>query len=195
MAAFMNAATCYGDAAEVRRLLEQGAEPDALLAHGTNALMKAAYRGYLEVCRVLVDAGASVNAQVLGYAKGETKSSRICSRRSICADANDSSKHTSAPAAGAAARRAPGATSRCRRAARRDARRCATLHLAPPTRAALRHALAPQPPVPVAAQKRAPPRRLLWLADCLTPRNVPPAWCPYTLAGVRRPLSHTLLIL
>jgi ankyrin repeat protein len=50
-------------AAAVRYLLAHGARPDAPSSEGTTALMRAAYRGWIEVVETLLAAGASVNAR------------------------------------------------------------------------------------------------------------------------------------
>jgi ankyrin repeat protein len=51
-------AAAQGDAATVRRLLEQGADVNATDAQGRNALMLAAQRGDAALVRLLLDAGA-----------------------------------------------------------------------------------------------------------------------------------------
>jgi uncharacterized protein len=51
-----------GDAAEARRLLAAGADPNARDRHGQTALMLAAHRGHAALVNVLVDAGADLDA-------------------------------------------------------------------------------------------------------------------------------------
>ena len=55
---FMDAAA-NGDADAVTAGLEQGLEPDITDPHGNTALMMACARAQAEVCRVLLEAGAS----------------------------------------------------------------------------------------------------------------------------------------
>ena len=52
-----------GDAAKVRSLLAEGAGVDARDAGGVTALVAAAYGNHVEVARLLLDAGADVNAK------------------------------------------------------------------------------------------------------------------------------------
>jgi uncharacterized protein len=52
-----------GDTAEVRRLLESGADADAADASGRTAVTHAAYGGHAEVVRLLLEAGANVDRQ------------------------------------------------------------------------------------------------------------------------------------
>jgi hypothetical protein len=57
-------AVADGDAATVSLLLAEGARADAALTHGGETpLMRASARGYVDVARVLLDAGADSNAQ------------------------------------------------------------------------------------------------------------------------------------
>jgi ankyrin repeat protein len=56
------AAAARGDAAQIRILVEQGANPDVRDAHGRTPLHVATYGGHHEAMRVLVAAGASPNA-------------------------------------------------------------------------------------------------------------------------------------
>lgn len=51
-----------GDAAQVGRLLDAGAPPDAKAQGGETALMRAAARGHREVVERLIAAGAKVDA-------------------------------------------------------------------------------------------------------------------------------------
>jgi len=57
------AAAARGDAAAVRRLLEDGASVRGRDANGATALVLAAYGNHLGVARALIRAGADVNAQ------------------------------------------------------------------------------------------------------------------------------------
>ena len=54
-------ATEYGDLAEVKRLLEEGA--DVNFHYNITALMWAAYYGHIEIVGFLIEAGANVNQQ------------------------------------------------------------------------------------------------------------------------------------
>jgi len=55
-----------GNVKEVKRLLKDGADPDAADAHGLTPLHLAAYWGETEIVKLLIDAGADVNAQNKG---------------------------------------------------------------------------------------------------------------------------------
>lgn len=55
-----------GNAGEVKRLLKDGADPDAADAHGLTALHQAAYWGETEIVEMLIKAGADVNAENKG---------------------------------------------------------------------------------------------------------------------------------
>ena len=52
-----------GDYAEVKRLIEVGADVNAQDDYGNTALMVALEMGYIEIAKLLIDAGAYVNAQ------------------------------------------------------------------------------------------------------------------------------------
>jgi ankyrin repeat protein len=54
-------ATDAGDAELARKLLDAGADINALDEHGQTALMNAAHKGHLEVVRLLVERGAQLN--------------------------------------------------------------------------------------------------------------------------------------
>ena len=54
-------ATNTGDAELTRRLLDAGADINALDDHGQTALMNAAHNGHLEVVELLVKRGANLN--------------------------------------------------------------------------------------------------------------------------------------
>lgn len=54
-------ATNAGDLHRVCRLLDEGADIDALDEHGQTALMNAAHRGDAELVQILVQGGASLN--------------------------------------------------------------------------------------------------------------------------------------
>ncbi len=54
----LTAAAARGDTAQVRQLLERGAEVDQPLSRGLTALMLAARRGDLPTVRALLEAGA-----------------------------------------------------------------------------------------------------------------------------------------
>jgi ankyrin repeat protein len=56
------AAVTAGDAAQVRRLLQAGADVDARNRPGQTALMVAAHRGHRAVVEALVEAGADLDA-------------------------------------------------------------------------------------------------------------------------------------
>ena len=57
------AAAEQGRVRDVRRLLQRGARVDARDAGGATALVLAAYRNHVDVARVLIGAGADVNAK------------------------------------------------------------------------------------------------------------------------------------
>jgi ankyrin repeat protein len=59
----LHSATSRGDAAMVRKLLEQGANPDARQQAGWTALHNAAAQGSLEIVRLLRSSGADVTMQ------------------------------------------------------------------------------------------------------------------------------------
>ena len=59
-----------GDAAEVRAVLDKGADVNAKFRYGATALFKAAERGHTEVVRLLIERGADVNVKDTFY--GET---------------------------------------------------------------------------------------------------------------------------
>jgi ankyrin repeat protein len=56
-----------GDAAEVKALLDKGADVNAKYRYGATALFKAAERGHAEVVRLLLERGADVNAKDTFY--------------------------------------------------------------------------------------------------------------------------------
>jgi ankyrin repeat protein len=56
-----------GDAAEVKALLDKGAEVDAKFRYGATALFKAAERGHTEVVKLLIERGADVNVKDTFY--------------------------------------------------------------------------------------------------------------------------------
>lgn len=58
-----------GDAALVKKLLEQGGSPDSKGDFGTTAIMRAAVHGNTEIIKILIKKGAAVNAADVG---GET---------------------------------------------------------------------------------------------------------------------------
>ena len=59
----LHAAAQRGDVALLRAQLQKGASPDAADAGGRTALMSAAKAGQTDAMKVLVDAGANVNAR------------------------------------------------------------------------------------------------------------------------------------
>lgn len=61
MTALMNAVEA-NDVARVRALIEQGHDVDALTSSGDAPLVIAAYKGYDEIVRLLLEAGASTDA-------------------------------------------------------------------------------------------------------------------------------------
>ncbi len=56
-----------GNTGEVKKLLDQGADPNMMrtcgAAHGTSPLMEAAYKGHLDIVNALLEKGAEINAQ------------------------------------------------------------------------------------------------------------------------------------
>jgi ankyrin repeat protein len=56
-----------GDAAEVRALLDKGADVNAKYRYGATALFKAAERGHTEVVKLLIERGADVNVKDTFY--------------------------------------------------------------------------------------------------------------------------------
>src|SRR5919107_1663240 len=56
-----------GDAAEVRALLDKGADVNAKFRYGATALFKAAERGNTEVVKLLIERGADVNVKDTFY--------------------------------------------------------------------------------------------------------------------------------
>lgn len=56
-------AAAMGDSAEVIRLIEKGADPNANGKHGRRALTSAAGEGDLQMVRLLLDKGADVNVE------------------------------------------------------------------------------------------------------------------------------------
>ncbi|MGI9297669.1 MAG: ankyrin repeat domain-containing protein [Gammaproteobacteria bacterium] len=56
-----------GDVAEVKRLLDAGADPNAANKNGLTALMLAVLREYAEVVKMLLSAGADPNASKPGF--------------------------------------------------------------------------------------------------------------------------------
>jgi ankyrin repeat protein len=56
-----------GDAAEVKALLDKGADVDAKFRYGATALFKAAERGHTEVVKLLIERGANVNVKDTFY--------------------------------------------------------------------------------------------------------------------------------
>ena len=54
-------ATNTGNVEQTRRMLDAGADINALDEHGQTALMNAAHKGHLEVVRLLVERGAALN--------------------------------------------------------------------------------------------------------------------------------------
>jgi ankyrin repeat protein len=56
-----------GDAAQVKALLDRGADVNAKFRYGTTALFKAAERGHAEVVRVLLERGADVSVRDTFY--------------------------------------------------------------------------------------------------------------------------------
>jgi hypothetical protein len=78
----LNAAARKGDVAAVKAILDRGVSPDAKWRYGMTALFPACDRGHLEVVRLLIERGASVNisdrfynATPIGWAanKGHTE--------------------------------------------------------------------------------------------------------------------------
>src|SRR5919205_1953261 len=56
-----------GDAAEVKALLDRGADVNAKFRYGATALFKAAERGNTEVVKLLIERGADVNVKDTFY--------------------------------------------------------------------------------------------------------------------------------
>ncbi|HEX8187713.1 MAG TPA: ankyrin repeat domain-containing protein [Pyrinomonadaceae bacterium] len=56
-----------GDAAEVRAVLDRGADVNAKFRYGATALFKAAERGHAEVVKLLIERGADVNVKDTFY--------------------------------------------------------------------------------------------------------------------------------
>jgi len=56
-----------GDAAEVKALLDKGADVNAKFRYGATALFKAAERGHTEVVKLLIERGADVNVRDTFY--------------------------------------------------------------------------------------------------------------------------------
>ena len=56
-----------GDAAEVKALLDKGADVNAKFRYGATALFKAAERGHTEVVKLLIERGADVNVKDTFY--------------------------------------------------------------------------------------------------------------------------------
>jgi len=56
-----------GDAAEVKALLDKGADVNARFRYGATALFKAAERGHAEVVKILLERGADVNVKDTFY--------------------------------------------------------------------------------------------------------------------------------
>lgn len=56
-----------GDAAEVKALLDRGADVNARFRYGATALFKAAERGHTEVVKLLIERGADVNVKDTFY--------------------------------------------------------------------------------------------------------------------------------
>lgn len=56
-----------GDAAEVRAVLDRGADVNAKFRYGATALFKAAERGHTEVVKLLIERGADVNVKDTFY--------------------------------------------------------------------------------------------------------------------------------
>jgi ankyrin repeat protein len=56
-----------GDAAEVKAVLDKGADVNAKFRYGATALFKAAERGHTEVVKVLIERGADVNVKDTFY--------------------------------------------------------------------------------------------------------------------------------
>jgi len=62
LASLMRSAAWSGDADSLRTFLEAGIEPDLTRSNGVTALMDAAKENQLEIARILIAAGADVNA-------------------------------------------------------------------------------------------------------------------------------------
>src|SRR3712207_4347253 len=56
-----------GDAAEVKALLDKGADVNAKFRYGATALFKAAERGHTEIVKLLIERGADVNVKDTFY--------------------------------------------------------------------------------------------------------------------------------
>ena len=85
------AASCEGNVAVARVLLEAGADKDAQDADGRCPLYEAAREGHLEVARVLLAAGADKNleevcGQTALYAASSNRSANQIQRYSNCAE-------------------------------------------------------------------------------------------------------------
>jgi len=91
-----------GDYAEVKRLIEEGADVNAQNNDGWTALMWATHYGYPEFAKLLIDKGADINAQnnkgltALGTAsvRGKTKAAKLLIEEGADINVQDTWGHT-----------------------------------------------------------------------------------------------------